>query len=220
MNEPEDLFADDPWESPAAPTRLRTQSAKPNGWKAAALVCGGIAGGALAASAIWCVAFLALMAQHESEMFTANYGDTYGEEIWSEYDTDALTVSLEASPVFTEHVGSVVTIGMNDAQSFSDDAEWDEYYYDVVGDAGSGLVRVRFETQTTFQEADLTLPDGTVLDLGLPGPSFDDFGPPDAFELEEIDDVAEEITEQEEITVQEAEFGETADEATDGDEAG
>ena len=191
MNDPTDLIADDPWDAAAAAdpggARPATRAPGPNGWKAAALVTGGVAGGALAASAIWCVALLAVMANHENDLYSADYGDVYDGQTWDAFDTDALTLHLNASPAIQEHVGPVQFISMNEAYSYSDTAMGDEWYYDVSGESGSGRVRVRFVSQDTFSEADLTLPDGSVVDLALPGPGefTDCFPDEDAVEMNE-----------------------------------
>ncbi|NNJ24853.1 hypothetical protein [Alienimonas chondri] len=198
MTAPADLFADDPdpWEAPAPDTSAPGTSAPgtstsaagsirptrrgpaPNGWKAAALVLGGGLGGAMAASVVWCVALLGVIAAQEDDedyLF-----DDYGPTAWDESDTVALTSALNANPVVQEYLGTVTGATLNEDRSYAADVEYDEWFYDVVGEHGTGLIRARFDTQEHYKEADLTLPDGTVLPLDLAIPTGVDVSEPPA----------------------------------------
>ena len=191
MSDAADPFADDPpVRDPFAPPRPapkpRTEAvtldpdrvyyvpAPPNRWKAAALILLGVVGGSVGASAVWGVAMIAVVSSNGGFMSAYSGGGMMLEDEWDAFATDDLAVLFAADPVVTERLGTVSGVTVNEARSYAMDAEWNEYWYDVTGTSAageptSGSVRLRFLTDETFEEADLTLPDGTVLDLDLSG---------------------------------------------------
>ena len=156
------------------PDRVVYVPSPSNPWKAAALVFAGIAGGSLLSSVVWGVVLLvAVGANGGWTTFGPGFGGGMYDGSWDESNTTRLAGVFGASAVVTDRLGPVSGVVMNEGLTYSADAEWDEYFYDVTGEEGSGTVRVRFLTEDTFSEADLTLPDGTVVDLDLPGEDGD-----------------------------------------------
>ena len=190
MSDAADLFADDPpvrdpFAPPRAAAKPRTEGvtldpdrvyyvpAPPNRWKAAALILLGVVGGSVGASAVWGVAMIAVVSSNGGFM-SAYSGGVVMEDEWDAFATDDLAVLFAADPVVTERLGTVADVTVDENRSYAMDAEWNEYWYDVTGtnaagEPTSGSVRLRFLTDETFEEADLTLPDGTVLNLDLSG---------------------------------------------------
>ena len=191
MSDAADLFADDPpvrdpFAPPPAAAKPRTEAVTldpdrvyyvptpPNRWKAAALILLGVVGGSVGASAVWGVAMIAVVSSNGGFMSAYSGGDMMMEDEWDAFATDDLAVLFAADPVISERLGTVTDVTLDENRSYAMDAEWNEYWYDVTGtnaagEPTSGSVRLRFLTDETFEEADLTLPSGMVLNLDLSG---------------------------------------------------
>ena len=149
-----------------------------SGWKSAALLLGGGFAGFTCASVLWAAAAVGIAAAGGFGLFEPTWSPDriadYGADADGEWDDGEMAAAwivdaLADTPAVRDTLGGLDEVRFDEDRSY-DSEVWNEWYYDVTGPRGDGVLRVLLDDDALLPrdyvlDGDLTLPDGTVVNL-------------------------------------------------------